>query len=63
MRSTAFKCPQCGDFRFGSSRNDDGTWTRHCHGMIPIGEQQGWRACSFTWHEREDDKHLSEVDL
>jgi hypothetical protein len=27
-------CPDCGDFRFGSSRNEDDTWTRKCSGQL-----------------------------
>lgn len=48
---TDFKCPKCGSGMFGSARNDDGTWTRHCHG------NEQWK-CDFTAHDSDDSKHF-----
>ena len=45
-------CEQCGSAYYGSSQNEDGSLTRHCHGGA-----YGVR-CDNKWHESEDDKHL-----
>ena len=46
-----FKCPKCGDYKYGSYSNEDDTLTRQCHGDD--------RCCSFEWHEKDD--HFYEV--
>lgn len=48
----SFKCPQCGDFRFGSSRLDDGTLRRFCSGHTVDG-----MSCTFNWHESDDARY------
>lgn len=51
-----FTCPECRSHYWGSSRNPDETYTRHCHGHTRTA--QGFRVCPFSWHERDDAKHL-----
>ena len=43
QNQAAFRCPWCGDIRFGSSGLPP-NMQRHCHG----------KHCRFTWHERDD---------
>jgi hypothetical protein len=47
-----YTCPECGSHRFGSWQNEDGTLTRHCHG---IREN---RYCQFKFHEKEDSQYF-----
>lgn len=48
-----FCCPKCDSFMFGSYCNEDGTWTRRCHG----NEQQ---ICKFEFPESDDKLYFKE---
>ena len=47
MYLSQFQCPICGSSHFGSARNPDGSYTRHCHG----------ERCKFSWHESADEHY------
>ena len=46
-----FHCPKCGSYMFGSSRDKDGKFTRHCHGNEIM-------SCGFTFPQADDDKYF-----
>ncbi len=50
----AFKCPSCGDFKFGSELAPVTyeVLTRHCNGYMPDG-----KPCGFTWKPEDDAKY------
>ena len=48
---TDFCCPKCGGSTFGSYRNKDGSWTRHCYGNDEL-------ECNYRAHEDEDHIHF-----
>ncbi len=50
-----FICPNCGDTKFGSSEQPDGSLVRHCHGVLDGDEAA---PCSFTWPESDDHKYF-----
>lgn len=52
-----FKCPECGSSQFGSSVNPDGSYTRHCHGYKRRAGAFGFTACSFRWHQDDDEDY------
>lgn len=41
------RCPNCHSTHFGSSQNEDGTFTRYCHD-----------GCGDSWHEKDDETHF-----
>jgi hypothetical protein len=59
MSRIQFRCPKCGDSKFGSSRNEDGSLTRYCHGQVlmepPI---DAYAQCDYSAHESDDYKHF-----
>jgi hypothetical protein len=46
-------CPNCGDTKFGSSSQPDGSLIRTCHGSV--NDEQ---ACAFRWPETDDHKYF-----
>jgi hypothetical protein len=54
--SLQWVCSKCGSTHFGSSRNQDNTWTRFCH-----NEFGNRNPCRFSAHESEDWKHYKLV--
>lgn len=48
---SGFECPDCGGTYFGSSTNEDGTLTYHCHG------DADWHGCDFSCHQDDFEKY------
>lgn len=48
-----FKCPKCGGYRFGSTLNADGSWTRFCNSMVTDVQR-----CDYEASDKDDDKHM-----
>ncbi len=48
-----FVCPNCGDTKFGSIQQPDGTLLRACHGNVNDEE-----ACGFRWPDSDDHKYF-----
>ena len=48
-----FVCPNCGDTKFGSLQQADGTLIRSCHGNVNDEEP-----CRFSWINSEDQKYF-----
>lgn len=57
--NTKFVCPNCGDFRWGTSNCTKPTseWMGHCHGY------KDGRPCGLSWHrETQDSQVMHEED-
>ena len=55
-----FKCPKCGDFRWGTSNctKPKSEWMGHCHGY------KDGRPCGLSWHrETQDSEVMHEEDV
>lgn len=58
-----FICPKCRDFKFGSSREPDGTWTRRCRGQRTVVHDGVVviKSCAFSWPAADDWKYMHTV--
>lgn len=54
-------CRLCGSTHFGSTINDDGSLTRHCHGYL-ADTPNAHVPCRHKWHERDDAEYGLPVD-
>lgn len=54
MTAKNFECPQCGGYKWGTSRctANKQEWLGHCHGSDTHS------GCGFTWHRATDDEKL-----
>jgi hypothetical protein len=46
-------CPNCGDTKFGSAVQSDGSLIRTCHGNVSDEE-----VCAFKWLDADDHKYF-----
>lgn len=61
--ASRFICPKCRDFKFGSSREPDGTWTRMCRGQRAVVDDGVVviKSCAFSWPTADDWKYMHMV--